>query len=207
MSLIRRVWVDPVWSKVIAGAILALCTSLAIIIWAPIKEIALYTRDFVTTNFFVLTTAVLAVVLLYTLRGKRRSAPSQIVSKGKKRSPQPLGGIEWLDSLTEDELSKYAFLVWFPLNRSLKTQKYFYNSESLDHIPEIEELIRRRVIRIQREDMVQFTVRVESDIYKYFEDLLQRSLDGMQQQKEDNLQSLRGSDLGLMLRGRSSVRE
>ena len=72
LNFIKRNWTDPVWSKVFAAGIIALISSLSILVWSlakkiPFSEILGKTYTYLTTNKIELSYLTLAIILIFIL--------------------------------------------------------------------------------------------------------------------------------------------
>ncbi|MGA2784860.1 MAG: hypothetical protein ABSF09_09215 [Candidatus Bathyarchaeia archaeon] len=213
MTSLKKAWSDPVWSKVIAGIILSVIGAAAIYLLPPVQAVAFdflkFLSDmyaFVSTNPFVLSTGILAFVVILLLIKLSRKSRLTSSHNMKTSTERPLGGVKWLSSLPDEEFHKYSFLLWFPLNHTLRTPKYYTGSEGLDHVPEVHELVNRNVLDIIIEDVIHFSVQIEPDVYKHLENELLGAWNSLPQKRKDELQQFRNTDFGLMMRGRSNVR-
>jgi hypothetical protein len=197
---LRTIWKDAVWSKVIAWAIIGIIGSIGVILWRPGREVALgllrflqEVRDFLWENPFALTSAILLmlVVALYSRLRRVNHKQSERV------------GLQWIESLREDELVKYVpILLWFPANRTLKSPKYYVSSESLDHVPEIVELVEHRVLTIVIETVVHFSVQIDKEVCRKLEQEIIQNQNQLPGDKQKQIKVLRSIDFRDMFRTR-----
>lgn len=210
MSLLTKLWNDPVWSKVIATSIIATGAFAISYFSPPVAHFFLYlwswveqAYDSVTDNIFILTTFLLGLALIFVIY---RQKSNRYISNNARTNEKAIG-INWFKSLDEQQFSRYAFLIWFPLNHSLRTPRYYLRHESIDHIPEIHELIQRQVIAIHRDNVIRFTVRIDDQVYYYLDSKLHDEYPQLSEEEKRALENIRNSDFGLMIRGRSRVHE
>lgn len=162
LEFIKKIWHDSVWSKVIAAVIVAsasYASGLIPWIWRTLLSL-------IESDPYKITTWVLGLLL---------SIVSILFWQRRPKKDVRLVGIKWIRQLTITQLSKYGFLFWFPLNRRLKTHTYDQSRSfisgriSFDHIPEIRELIDRRVLRYTFEGLGQYSVEIDQEVYNYLE--------------------------------------
>ena len=67
-------------------------------------------------------------------------------------------------------------MLWFPLHKSLQTSN-LYDTEKLDHVPELRELYRRKILTNQKVNSMQYLIEIDKDAYDYLEDYYKRNKD------------------------------
>lgn len=154
-SFLKIVWHDPVGSNVIGGLIVVIIVSLATIFIPSVKIVVFQILNALISNPFIISTIVLFVIALLLFR------QNKTLTKSIK---DPL---TWLSHLSNEQLAEYKFLFWFPLNHTLKTSQYHHSSENIDHIPEIRELIDRKVLNYIFESIMYYTIEIDKECYKY----------------------------------------
>jgi hypothetical protein len=171
MKNIKQLWADPVWSKVIATIIATLILGGVALLWQSIwpivQNLLKYLFDllswtftlFVQNFFVVLSIFLISIVAFLSLKLYRIKRPEKVPSNT---------ALEWFNSQT-DYNRYFPALLWFPVNRTLITPCYFTDTESLDHIPEIVDLIHNKALRIRRESAVQYSFQIDRELYGLIE--------------------------------------
>ncbi|MGA9365785.1 MAG: hypothetical protein WBW16_15595 [Bacteroidota bacterium] len=172
MKTAKELWADPVWSKVIASLIAAVIFgSIALLrqtLWQTIAnaykqayELAAWISLLLIQNVFMVLTFVLffiVIVLLYKLRSRNKLS----------NEPAPSAATKWFNSQNQGE--RYLpILMWFPANRTLITPRYYSDTESLDHIPEIVDLLHRKALIKRQENAVQYSFQIDRELYRIIE--------------------------------------
>ena len=161
---LRKVWNDPVGANVIASLFCTLIVFLAAIFIPAVNKLALLVLNIIGADPFLYST-----IILFIIVGVLLVRHKYLPSKSKKVS------ISFLRHLSKDELSQYPFLFWFPINHTLKTSQYYHASENIDHIPEIRELIDRKVLSYIFDGVMYYSIEIDKECYKYL-DSIYRSL-------------------------------
>jgi hypothetical protein len=171
MKNIKQLWADPVWSKVIASIIVTIILACVALLWQNIWPfVQNYSKQlfdflswafvFFVQNFFVILSVVLIGMLVFlSLRLFRLKYPTKVPSNT---------ALEWFNSQT-NETRYFPALLWFPVNRTLITPRYDTDTESLDHVPEVVDLIHNKALRIRRENVLQYSFQIDREVYRLLE--------------------------------------
>ncbi len=165
-KLLSRIWNDPVGSKVISGIILSILGALAYIFLPLLKWLKFIYTSFITNPFvylFVLSLLIIFILLKRNMKVIKINSPKKIIGMG------------WFANLSDDQFYRYLFLLWFPLHHSLQSEQ-LYEREKLDHIPEIHELFKAKILRKKYDSIAAITYVIEIDkgVYDYLDEFYQR---------------------------------
>lgn len=172
INWIKKIWKDPVWSKVIASSIVA------ITIWISGFYPTLYSWFVnsilhILSNIFLYLFILAVIVILSLLRKLNKNKKSSLPQKELVLNIEKKIGLNWFNTLPDDSFYKYLFLLWFPLHRTLQTEKFFYN-EKFDHIPEFYDLYVKKVIFNKNINAVEYVIVINKEVYNYLEEFNQR---------------------------------
>jgi hypothetical protein len=189
----KKIWKDPVWSKVIAAGIIAF------VVWISGFYTTLYILFQIVllhiwSNIFLYLFIISLVVIISLLR-KLNKTKDAYLSQKKTSS-------NWFITLNDDAFYKYLFLLWFPLHRTLQTEKFFYN-EKFDHIPEFYELYTRKVIFNKNIGAVEYVIVINKEVYDYLDDFYQREKDKFDIDMNQFVDMLKNVSFYELCRGRS----
>lgn len=163
MNLVKTLWKDPVWSKVIAAGIILIIGWLFkwyIFVWEILQDL----MSLFISHYQLVIIILLFLIIIYQFN-KNKKQNEKLSSNKKKES-----GLEWLSKLEENDFHKYFFLFWFPINHRVQTHNMFH-SESLNHIPEIRRLFERKVLFAQPINGIEYVIEIDKNIYDYMEDI------------------------------------
>ena len=166
MNLIKKLWKDPVWSKVIATGIILLIGWLFnwyTIIWNGIVMFF----DFVISFYQIALIILLIIIIVYQFYTNKKNLG--VLSRNKKKE----FGLEWFSKLDEINFQKYFFLLWFPINHRVQTHNMFHN-ESLNHIPEVKELFAKKVLIAQPISGIEYVIEINKNVYDYLDEIYLR---------------------------------
>jgi len=161
---ILKIWKDPVWSKVIAAGIIAITVWVSGIystLFDWFLNVALHLWSNLLLYLFILS----VVIILLLFR--------KLIKTKKSLHPIKVSGYKWFTTLSDDSFYKYLFLLWFPLHRSLQTEKFFYD-EKFEHIPEFYDLYKKEIIFNKSVSAIEYVIVIDRDVYDYLEEFYQR---------------------------------
>jgi hypothetical protein len=114
-NILLKIWKDPVWSKVIAVAIVALAGAFPVsAYWNQIVSVFVDVMiPFILNNWQLETIVVLALVVLFLLFAIVKINATKLEDRNSNE--------EWFSCLDSTESGKCLFLMWFPLNGLLRS--------------------------------------------------------------------------------------
>lgn len=157
MAMLKKIWNDPVWSKVIAGGILALMG----FIFSKYSQII---SDGLTQNKGnnILSNTPAIIILLFLF-----SCLLLITFTGGV-----LNNFRQIDNIIrnihKEKNSNYWFLFWFIINHTLSSERLL-QSQSFNHIPEMNKLYSRNIIKDSFASLTQFTINIDKRVYDYLD--------------------------------------
>lgn len=163
ISLLKKVWHDPVWSKVISWGIIGLI----VIIFGIISF--LYTKiiDLIYENLDKCPYALIIILIAIIIRDniKILRLKKQLITKSEY-------GKLWLEKNHND----YPFLLWFIIRKTLKTENidsmYMRTLSPIPHLkdrPKIRELINRQVLTLKPERIGAYSFEIDKNCYDCIE--------------------------------------
>jgi hypothetical protein len=205
MRVAKKIWSDPVWSKVIASSIMGLCVYLGVLLFPSFESLLSTSFGIISGDLFILATVILTLVVVVLIQQRHRglSAGKQLEGLGKEFKQKKGSALEWLRSLTDKELNQYLFLLWFPLRHTLITPKYFMHSEEIHHVPEISDLIERGVIRMRMESSSQYAVYLDKEVYRYLEREFIHNPTSLSEKDKEILERMKHTEFFMMFRRRN----
>lgn len=194
LKKILSIWKDQVWSNVISWAIIGIfgfiftlfkcemsknaiikCKNTIPFLYQSIQNISKHDFKYLT---IILILIIILIVLAFSLiaeKNKRKILEFRI----KKLNSSSL---EWLENLSDEDVKKYSFLIWFPANRSLKSEKYRkvigtkrMGDVTFDHIPEINTLCNRKVL-FYSGNGTYYSINIDQNCYNFLEKKLEDAL-------------------------------
>lgn len=160
--MLRKIWNDPVWSKLIASGIIALITFLfskysQIISAGSIKAIVnnIFSNTLVVIILFFLFSSLLLIVFTGGVFSNFRRLNVLIRNIHKEKN------------------SNYWFLFWFIINHTISSERLL-QSQSFSHIPEMNELYSRNILKDSFSSLTQFTIDLDKNVYDYLDKKYQK---------------------------------
>lgn len=166
-NIITKIWKDPVWSKVIAAGIIAISVWLSGF-YKTLYGWFLIVLLHIWSNIFLYLFIISILVIIHLLRRLNKTKNASI--------PQKKPSSNWFITFYDDSFYKYLFLLWFPLHRTLQSEKFFYD-EKFDHIPEFYELYMHNVIFNKNVGAVEYVIVISKEVYDYLDEFYQREKD------------------------------
>lgn len=157
MNVLKKIWNDPVCSKVIAGVILALMAIVyseypQILSDGSAKNIAYNILS--NSHVIILLWILFSSLLLIIFTGG--------VLTNFKRTDSLIRNIH------KDKYSNYWFLFWFIINHTISSDRLL-QSQSFNHIPEMNELYKRKILKDPFVSLTQFTIDMDKKVYDYLD--------------------------------------
>lgn len=160
MIIFKKIWNDPVWSKVIATFIVAIFP--VVLLWNYVIEIVSLVFSFIFTNWsYSLNILLFTILVIFILLSVKK--------RKKNRS------LKWLKNNMNTHLDKYMFLFWFPINGTLIGN---YNGIPIDivsninHTKMINDLLRNEVISFDTRFIARISMNEKT--YEYLESKLKK---------------------------------
>ncbi len=181
MSLLAKIWKDPVWSKVIATGILAAVAAL----WLWLGNLLQLILDFLKMlqNFIILygwqVLAVVALILacVFWVRSRilsRRLAEKENIRQNQVGQTSSSSPVDWLKKLSDEDLARYAFLFWFPVKDTLYTEAYrkigvisHYGDISFDGIPDLIQLFEKAVLKKKQASLSDYVLEMNPACFEF----------------------------------------
>jgi len=177
LQYLKKIWHDPVWSKVISTVIIASAgTTLYFLINIFKNIIDFFQKYFDESSIPWFISAFIFLAFLVQLKRKRK-IPIPISNTNTNQINNPL---QWVQNFSLEEHARYLFLLWFPVNHTLRSQSYrkpgyrSIESISFEHIPEIRDCIDKKVLKYFHQNKMEFGLEVDRDVYEYFDGLYLR---------------------------------
>lgn len=172
INILNKIWKDPVWSKVIAAGIVAF------FVWIFGFYSTLFTwlmkcLEYLWSNIFLTLFILSILVILILLRKLNQTQTTTIPEKEVNSNPPQRIGSNWFSTLEDDSFYKFLFLLWFPLHRTLQTEKFFYD-EKFDHIPEFYDLYAHKVLFNKNVSTIEYVIAINKEVYDFLEEFYQR---------------------------------
>jgi len=179
MNLIKKIWNDSVWSKVIAGVILA---GIPIsVFWQIVKNAMSSVSLFLLKNWSYSVNVLLFIILLIL----------GFIYFSKRNSKNAL---KWLHKINKTQIEKCIFLFWFPINGTLVGDYAGLPINIIRNINNtkiVDDLLRNDVINIDRRFLARMTI--NRTAYEYLENVLTKNADLTENAKEVK-EALRGKE-------------
>ena len=205
--MIKQIWKDPVWSKVIASGLVVLFGSLYLTIserWSWLVAQVSPLWIFIKGHLLEMIIIVLIILLLVSWRKIR-----QLSSRSKATAKARDSAVIWLTSLQGEEAQKYSFLAWFPVRETLHTEPYHlpgvvrgYGDVSFDGIRVIVNLFEKGVLRKKNINLTEYVLEIDQKCYDYLEKIL---IDGAKSENPEDQKNY--EKLKTYLRGVPFVRQ
>jgi hypothetical protein len=167
MIFIKKIWKDPVGSKVIAAGLIFLF-GLIYKLYTYNWNINLLFVKLILNNYQIIIIIVLIIVVFLQFYYNRKNP--QVYKKKD-------GGIRWILKLDNQSFQKYLFLYWFYINRRVQTNNIFLG-ESLNHVPEIRELYDWGILFSQPISGIEYVIEIDKEVYNFVENTYLKSFKG-----------------------------
>jgi len=167
-TILKKVWHDPVGSKIIANALIgipALLLYLIGLITEPIKDFIVNNLHWFAIGILFINVVVLNMKLAGLGKYQTSSRPDAEKEGPKRKTP-----LEWLNNREKDLFTKYIFLFWFPINKCVR-HPYDNNicTSKIAARIEIRDLLDAGVLLT---DLNHSIYTIETDCYHYLENVL-----------------------------------
>ncbi len=157
MNIFRKIWNDPVWSKVIAGGILAL---IAFVFSKYSQILSEGSTQNIINNILSNTSAVILLLFLFA------SLLLILFTGGVLTNYTRIDAL--IRNIHKEKYSNYWVLFWFIINHTISSERLL-QSQSFNHIPEMNELYSRNIIKDSFASLTQFSIDMDKRVYDYLD--------------------------------------